>query len=85
MEYDKNSILQNLCKHLEHFVSAEVEITPDTDLINELAIDSVKLLSLVMEIEDEFDINVIPKTIDVKNWTEWKNLMGQLKQKIGKK
>ena len=50
MEYDKNSILQNLCKHLEHFVSAEVEITPDTDLINELAIDSVKLLSLVMEI-----------------------------------
>ncbi|MDC0576228.1 acyl carrier protein [Nitrosomonadaceae bacterium] len=58
MEYDKNSILQNLCKHLENFVSAEVEITPDTDLINELAIDSVKLLSLVMEIEDEFDISV---------------------------
>ena len=43
---------------LRHFVSAEVEITPDTDLINELAIDSVKLLSLVMEIEDEFDISV---------------------------
>ncbi len=58
MEYDKNSILQNLCKHLENFVSAEVEITPDTDLINELAIDSVKLLSLIMEIEDEFDISV---------------------------
>jgi len=58
MEYDKNSILQNLCKHLENFVSAEIEITPDTDLINELAIDSVKLLSLVMEIEDEFDISV---------------------------
>jgi acyl carrier protein len=37
---------------------SEVEITPDTDLINELAIDSVKLLSLVMEIEDEFDISV---------------------------
>ena len=32
--------------------------SPDTDLINELAIDSVKLLSLVMEIEDEFDISV---------------------------
>jgi len=58
MEYDHNSILQKLCKQLEHFVNSEVEITPDTDLINELAIDSVKLLSLVMEIEDEFDISV---------------------------
>tara|TARA_B100000686_G_scaffold301790_1_gene337387 strand:+ start:1856 stop:2104 length:249 start_codon:yes stop_codon:yes gene_type:complete len=58
MEYDQNSILQNLCKQLENFVSTDIEITPDTDLINELAIDSVKLLSLIMEIEDEFDISV---------------------------
>ena len=37
------------------------------------------------QIEDEFDINVIPKTIDVKNWTEWKSLMEQLKQRISNK
>ena len=37
------------------------------------------------QIEDEFDINVITKTIDVNNWTEWKNLMEQLKQRISNK
>lgn len=58
MEYDHNSILQKLCQHLKHFASSDIKITPDTDLINELAIDSVKLLNLVMEIEDEFDISV---------------------------
>ena len=80
MEYDKNSILQNLCKHLENFVSAEVEITPDTDLINELAIDSVKLLSLVMEIEDEFDISVpINALTDVNTVQDLANLIFKIK------
>ena len=80
MEYDKDSILQNLCKHLEHFVSAEVEITPDTDLINELAIDSVKLLSLVMEIEDEFDISVpINVLTDVNTVQDLANLIFKIK------
>ena len=82
MEYDKNSILQNLCKHLENFVSAEVEITPDTDLINELAIDSVKLLSLVMEIEDEFDISVpINVLTDVHTVQDLASLIFKIKSK----
>lgn len=80
MEYDYNSILQNLCKHLENFVSSEVEITPDTDLINELAIDSVKLLSLVMEIEDEFDISVpINVLTDVNTVQDLANLIFKIK------
>lgn len=80
MEYDYNSILQNLCKHLENFVSSEVEITPDTDLINELSIDSVKLLSLVMEIEDEFDISVpINVLTDVNTVQDLANLIFKIK------
>lgn len=58
MKHNHNSILQKLCQHLEHFASSDIEITPNTDLINELSIDSVKLLNLIMEVEDEFDISV---------------------------
>ena len=80
MEYDYDSILQNLCKHLENFVSSEVEITPDTDLINELSIDSVKLLSLIMEIEDEFDISVpINVLTDVNTVQDLANLIFKIK------
>ena len=58
MEHDYNNTLQKLCHHLERFASSGVEIVPETDLIDQLAIDSVKLLNLIMEIEDEFDISV---------------------------
>ena len=58
MAHDYNNTLQKLCHHLERFTSSGVEIVPETDLIDQLAIDSVKLLNLIMEIEDEFDISV---------------------------
>lgn len=58
MAIDYSDVLHRLCFHLKQFASPEVEITPETDLINQLAIDSVKLLNLIMEIEDEFDISV---------------------------
>jgi acyl carrier protein len=58
MEHDYNNIVQKLCHQLGHFAGSGIEIVPETDLINQLAIDSVKLLNLVMEIEDEFDISV---------------------------
>ena len=46
MASDYDEILQKLCHHLKQFCEPDVEITPQTDLINQLAIDSVKLLNL---------------------------------------
>ncbi|PTQ81009.1 acyl carrier protein [Nitrosospira multiformis] len=77
---DYNDVLQKLCHHLKQLAGAEVEITPQTDLINELAIDSVKLLNLIMEIEDEFDISVpINALADVQTVHELANLIHQIK------
>jgi acyl carrier protein len=77
---DYNDVLQKLCHHLKQLVGPEVEITPQTDLINELAIDSVKLLNLIMEIEDEFDISVpINALADVQTVHELANLIHQIK------
>lgn len=80
MSNDYNDILQKLCHHLRQIAGPEVEITPQTDLINQLAIDSVKLLNLIMEIEDEFDISVpINALTDVQTVHELTNLIHQIK------
>lgn len=80
MAHDYNNILQKLCHQLGHFASSGIEIVPETDLINQLAIDSVKLLNLVMEIEDEFDISVpINALADVHTVRDLADLIHKIK------
>lgn len=80
MASDYPDILQKLCHHIKQFTGPDVEILPQTDLINQLAIDSVKLLNLIMEIEDEFDISVpINALADVQTVQELANLIHQIK------
>jgi acyl carrier protein len=80
MGSDYDEILQRLCHHLRKFCPPEVEITPQTNLIDQLAIDSVKLLNLIMEIEDEFDISVpLNALADVQTVHELANLVCKIK------
>ncbi|SCY76102.1 acyl carrier protein [Nitrosospira sp. Nl5] len=80
MASDYTDTLQRLCHHLKQFTGPDVEITPQTDLINQLAIDSVKLLNLIMEVEDEFDISVpLNALADVQTVHELANLIHQIK------
>lgn len=50
--------LQRICKHLERIAGPGVKIQADTNLVDQFALDSVKILDLIMEIEDEFDISI---------------------------
>lgn len=50
--------LQRICKHLERIADPGAIIRADTNLVDEFALDSVKILDLIMEIEDEFDISI---------------------------
>ena len=80
MASDYPEILQKLCHHLKQLTGPDIEILPQTDLINQLAIDSVKLLNLIMEIEDEFDISVpINALTDVQTVQELAILIHQIK------
>ncbi|RKR06948.1 acyl carrier protein [Kushneria sinocarnis] len=51
-------ILERLMQHLERFKSESGELHADADLINELGLDSVNVMDMLLEIEDEFDISV---------------------------
>ncbi len=65
-------ILDALYEVLQPFVGEkDVVLSEDTALVGDLEIDSVKLLELMMEIEDRFDIsvpiNVLPDITTVKD------------------
>ncbi|MDN5936414.1 MAG: phosphopantetheine-binding protein [Nitrosospira sp.] len=80
MVNDYTDTLQKLCHHLRQLAGPDAEITPQTDLIDELAIDSVKLLNLIMEVEDEFDISVpINALADGQTVHELASLIHQIK------
>ncbi|MBI1518236.1 acyl carrier protein [Escherichia coli] len=44
-----------------------VEIKPDSDLVNDLGLESIKVMDLLMMLEDRFDISIpINILLDVK-------------------
>lgn len=58
MTIDYNDTLVRIRKALERVAGTEVNIDADTNLVEQFALDSVKVLDLIMEIEDEFDISI---------------------------
>lgn len=78
--YDK--IMQLLCNRLSFLTNpdSKAPITPETNLINQLSIDSIKLLNLVMEIEDTFDVSIpINALADVQTVRELADLVHKIK------
>jgi acyl carrier protein len=51
-------ILQRLHPHLDRLAGGRLEVTEDLELVTQLGLDSMKVLDLVMEIEDEFDLSI---------------------------
>ncbi len=54
----RQQVLQRLCDHLGRRAPDPAAIHPDVDLVQELGLDSVEVMDLLMEIEDEFDVSV---------------------------
>ncbi|BBL34978.1 acyl carrier protein [Nitrosomonas stercoris] len=80
-EITLEQITELLCQQLIQFTNNdEVTISSETNLITHLAIDSIKLLNLVMEIEDHFDISVPLNTlVDVLTVQDLANLIYKIK------
>tara|TARA_R110002073_G_scaffold91307_2_gene214993 strand:- start:1216 stop:1470 length:255 start_codon:yes stop_codon:yes gene_type:complete len=82
-ECNYDEIVQLLCDRLKKLTNADTLITLDTNLIGQLAIDSIKLLNLIMEIEDTFDISVpINVLADVHTVRDLADLIHKIKSAI---
>lgn len=51
-------VLVRLKGHLQRVAGKERQFSDDMDLVAQLGLDSVKVLDLIMEVEDEFDISI---------------------------
>lgn len=58
MSVPYDEILQRLLKQLEIIAGSDVQIEESTDLVEGLGLDSFKVLDLLLEVEDEFDISI---------------------------
>jgi len=55
---DRQEVTNKVSQFLEQIAGPDIQITPETNIAEELALDSVKVLDLLMELEDEFDVSV---------------------------
>jgi acyl carrier protein len=53
-----DEIFAALCRLIQPFNSEDVKLEKNTDIAADLNIDSVSVMDFVMEVEDEFDIDI---------------------------
>ena len=58
IQEDDDLVFHKICSLLEPLNLKGVKLTRDTDLIADLEIDSVSVLDIVMDIEDNYDLSI---------------------------
>ncbi|WP_077045128.1 acyl carrier protein [Pseudomonas sp. KK4] len=54
----QEAILQRVLMLIGRFAPPGASIYPDTDLAQDLGMESIKVMDMLMELEDEFDISI---------------------------
>jgi len=63
----QNDLIEKLKGIVEPYIQnreAFDAITPETDLLNDLKINSANLVDVILDIEDEFDIEIDNKSVE---------------------
>ena len=64
---NREIVMDYILSCLQVLVENGVEIKPDSDLVNDLGLESIKVMDLLMMLEDRFDISIpINILLDVK-------------------
>lgn len=75
-------MIKRIAKILEGFTEADLsEITEKTELVNDLGLNSLDLVNVVVEFEEEFDIEVPDRII--KNFVTIGDVTEYLKTECG--
>ena len=71
---DYEEILKRVCELLVPFVEQGTAILEDSDFVADLNFDSLKVLKLVEQVEDEYDIsiplNILPDVQTVRDFAQ---------------
>jgi acyl carrier protein len=81
MAGDYQRIYRQLCLILQNISNSDTPIGPDVNLIDHLELDSMKVLDVVMEIEDELDVSVpLNNLVDVNTVADLARLVYELEK-----
>ena len=71
---DSKEMLSDVIKFITPLVPEGRQLTPDTDLVADLGFDSLKVMKLLEDIEDTYDIsiplNILPEIRTVGDFSE---------------
>ena len=74
-------ILEQIYKIIQPWIQNSIELSEQTDLIDDLGFDSLKMMELIPEIEDQWDIAISLKNLpDIR---KIKDLTLQIQQLTG--
>jgi acyl carrier protein len=66
-----DAIISELRQMLQPLTKKSKEISEDTELVADLGLDSVQVMDLLMQVEDQFDVsiplNILPEVRTVKD------------------
>ena len=79
-EYD--TVFQQVEALLQEHAQLQAPIKDDTDLINDLGFDSLKLMEMLEDVEDMFDITY--PLNDLSNLQTVKDFVVQIQQMVGR-
>ncbi|MEZ5896143.1 MAG: phosphopantetheine-binding protein [Parvularculaceae bacterium] len=63
IQEDDDLVFRRICSLLEPLNHKGAKLTRETDLVADLEVDSVSVLDVVMDIEDNYDISIPVNTI----------------------
>jgi acyl carrier protein len=71
---DYQDLVLKLCDMARSFTDEDIELSEATDLIEDLGLDSIKIMDLLADIEDELDItiplNLLPDIRTIKDFAK---------------
>lgn len=80
MDISEQSVINEVIPILGKFTKPDMVITKDSHLTRDLELDSVKVMELMMEIEDHFDISIPLNALpDVNSVAELASEIAKLK------
>jgi acyl carrier protein len=56
--FTQDTILENVLVCLREMVPVSEHVGPDSDLVDDLGLESVKMMDLLMKLEDEYDLSI---------------------------
>lgn len=82
---NREAVMDYILECLHGMVASDVEIKPESDLIDELGLESIKVMDLLMMLEDRFDISIpINILLDIRTPAELRDaLLPQLEKSYG--